>query len=139
MFSDLPPGMESHQGNNFALRSIIPLDMAVTLLAGLLYVSVQQVLRQDANDPQIGMAEDAAAALAAGQALPETPPVDIAARRTLECAPFRAAGLGPAAAYGVAVSEGRSAERACAAVPLTGGAAGAGTSATASRSGASTP
>ena len=61
------------------LRSIIPLAVAVTLLAGLLYVSLQQVLRQDANDPQIGMAEDAAAALAVGQVLPETPPVDIAA------------------------------------------------------------
>ena len=61
------------------LRSFVPLAVAITLLTGLLYVSVQQVLRQDANDPQIGMAEDAAAVLAAGQALPETASVDVAA------------------------------------------------------------
>lgn len=40
----------------------------VTLLCGLAYATSQQVLRQSANDPQIQMAEDAAAALAAGQA-----------------------------------------------------------------------
>lgn len=36
-------------------------------LSGLLYVTVQQVLRSYANDPQIQMAEDAAAVLGAGE------------------------------------------------------------------------
>lgn len=61
------------------LRSYIPLAVAVTLLAGLTYAILQQALRQGANDPQIQMAKDAAAALATGQTLPNTPTVDIAA------------------------------------------------------------
>ncbi len=45
------------------LRVWLPLAVAVTGLSALIYGSVQQVLRQDANDPQIQMAEDAAVAL----------------------------------------------------------------------------
>src|SRR5437868_10528520 len=45
----------------------LPLAFVVTVLAGLVYLAVQQTLRQSANDPQIQLAEDAAAALAAAQ------------------------------------------------------------------------
>ncbi len=48
------------------LRAWLPIAVAVTGLSALVYGSVQQVLRQDANDPQIQMAEDAAAALKSG-------------------------------------------------------------------------
>jgi hypothetical protein len=41
--------------------------IVVTLLCGLTYVITQHILRADANDPQIQMAEDAATALAKGQ------------------------------------------------------------------------
>lgn len=53
----------------------------VSGLSGLLYATVQQVLREGANDPQIQMAEDAAATLTAGgQVQSVVPPgeVDIA-------------------------------------------------------------
>lgn len=39
----------------------------ITGCSGLIYIAVQQDLRQSANDPQIRMAEDAAAKLASGQ------------------------------------------------------------------------
>ena len=45
----------------------LPLAAAITMLAGTIYIAVQQAYRQGANDPQIQMAEDAATALAAGQ------------------------------------------------------------------------
>jgi hypothetical protein len=45
----------------------LPLAFCLTVLAGLVYVAVQQNYRQGANDPQIQMAEDAAAQLEAGQ------------------------------------------------------------------------
>jgi hypothetical protein len=53
----------------------------VTGLIGLLYAAVQQDIRQGANDPQIQMAEDAAAKLAGGQSVQSVVPaekVDIA-------------------------------------------------------------
>jgi hypothetical protein len=50
------------------LRIWVPLAVAVSGLAGLVYGAVQQDLRQSANDPQIQMAEDTAAALAGGAA-----------------------------------------------------------------------
>ncbi len=40
---------------------------ALTVLCGLIYLAVQQDLRQGANDPQIQMAEDAATALVNGK------------------------------------------------------------------------
>jgi hypothetical protein len=46
----------------------VPLAVAVTGFAALLYGAVQQDLRQGANDPQIQLAEDAAAQLNAGAA-----------------------------------------------------------------------
>lgn len=53
----------------------------VTLLCGLIYTSVQQDIRQSANDPQIQMAETTASALATGVAYPSVLPmgtIDIA-------------------------------------------------------------
>jgi len=47
-------------------KSWWPLAVAVTLMCGLVEVTVQQSYRQSANDPQIQMAEDGAAALARG-------------------------------------------------------------------------
>ncbi len=50
-------------------------------LCGIFYVAIQQELRQGANDPQIQMAEDAAAQLAGGQQARDVVPaqkVDIA-------------------------------------------------------------
>ncbi len=49
------------------LKAWLPMAVAITMLAGLVYLSVQQAYRLGANDPQIQMAEDGAAALAAGQ------------------------------------------------------------------------
>ena len=46
----------------------LPIAVVTTALCGLVYLTVQQSLRQTANDPQIQMAEDAAASLARGDA-----------------------------------------------------------------------
>ncbi len=54
-------------------KTWIPLAATITLLCGLIYVSVQQVLRQSANDPQIQIAEDVSGALSTG-----VPPAAIA-------------------------------------------------------------
>jgi hypothetical protein len=48
------------------LKYWLPLAATTTLLCGLVYLAVQQSLRWGANDPQIQMAEEAAAALSAG-------------------------------------------------------------------------
>jgi hypothetical protein len=48
------------------LRHWLPLAVVITALCGLVYLAVQQDLRQGANDPQIQIAEDAATALAGG-------------------------------------------------------------------------
>jgi hypothetical protein len=48
------------------LRLWLPLAVAITAMCGLVYLAVQQELRQTANDPQIQIAEDAAAALENG-------------------------------------------------------------------------
>src|SRR5579859_3595514 len=52
----------------------VPLAVAVTGLAALVYGAVQQDLRQTANDPQAQLAEDAAARLDAGAAPDEVVP-----------------------------------------------------------------
>jgi len=44
------------------LKQWLPLAIVIKLLCGLVYVAVQQEVRLSANDPQIGMAEDLAAA-----------------------------------------------------------------------------
>jgi hypothetical protein len=60
----------------------LPVAVAITIFCGLVYVTVQQSLRQSANDPQIQMAEDAANALEGGapadSVLPSTR-IDVAA------------------------------------------------------------
>jgi hypothetical protein len=64
------------------LRHWLLVAIVVTGLVGLLYATVQQDIRQGANDPQIQMAEDAAAKLAGGQSVQNVVPsekVDIAA------------------------------------------------------------
>jgi hypothetical protein len=48
-------------------RHWLPLAALATILCALIYLVVQQDLRLSANDPQIQLAEDAAAALASGQ------------------------------------------------------------------------
>jgi hypothetical protein len=45
----------------------LPLAVLTVALCGLVYLAVQQVLRQAANDPQIQLAEDATNALAQGE------------------------------------------------------------------------
>ena len=63
------------------LQQWLPLALIIVALCGLVYLAVQQTLRQGANDPQIQMAEDTAAALTAGApadtVLP-TPRIDLA-------------------------------------------------------------
>lgn len=62
------------------LRIWLPIAIALTVVCGLVYMSVQQSLRQGANDPQIQMAEDAALALedgASAEALVASQQVDI--------------------------------------------------------------
>jgi hypothetical protein len=59
------------------LRIWVPLAVAVTGLAGLVYGAVQQDLRQNANDPQIQIAEDTAAALSGGATVESQLPAGI--------------------------------------------------------------
>jgi hypothetical protein len=59
------------------LRHWLPPAVVATALCGLVYLAVQQVLRQSANDPQIQMAEDAAAVLASGGAVEQVLPAAI--------------------------------------------------------------
>jgi hypothetical protein len=69
------------------LRHWIPLAVVITALCGLVYLAVQQELRQAANDPQIQMAEDAAAALEGGAPVESVIPSEtVAIERSL--APF---------------------------------------------------
>lgn len=49
----------------------LPLAVITVALCGLVYLAVQQALRQAANDPQIQLAEDAATALAKGETIPD--------------------------------------------------------------------
>jgi hypothetical protein len=51
------------------LRVWLPLAVVVSAFCALAYMTVQQSLRQGANDPQIQMAKDAAAALDNGASL----------------------------------------------------------------------
>ena len=69
------------------LRHWLPLAAVATLLCGLVYLALQQTLRQGANDPQVQMAEDAAAALAAGGA-PESVLLGARVEISASLAPF---------------------------------------------------
>jgi len=69
------------------LKLWLPIAIVTTALCALVYVVVQQSLRQGANDPQIQIAEDAAMALSNGQttqAVIPTTSVDL----TRSLAPF---------------------------------------------------
>lgn len=48
------------------IRQWLPLAVLITLLSGVIYTTIQQNYRQNANDPQIGMAEENASLLAQG-------------------------------------------------------------------------
>jgi hypothetical protein len=48
------------------IKRWIPVAFLAIMLSGLIYLTVQQSIRQSANDPQIQMAEDAASAIANG-------------------------------------------------------------------------
>ena len=50
-------------------------SVPVTLLCGLLYLAVQQDMRTSANDPQIQLAEDAAAQIISGKQIDQVVPV----------------------------------------------------------------
>jgi hypothetical protein len=50
------------------LKTWLPLAAVTVSLSGLIYICMQQNLRLGANEPQVQMAEDAARALAAGEA-----------------------------------------------------------------------
>jgi hypothetical protein len=45
------------------LKSWLPLAVVIVAMSGLVYLTLQQVLRQGANDPQIQLSEDLAASL----------------------------------------------------------------------------
>jgi hypothetical protein len=63
------------------LKSWLPLAIVTTGLCGLVYLTAQQVLRMNANDPQIQMTEDTAAALEAGSS-----PADLLPERQVDIA-----------------------------------------------------
>lgn len=50
------------------IRLWLPIAAIITVVLGFGYVGIQQNYRMSANDPQIQLAEDSAAALSAGQA-----------------------------------------------------------------------
>ena len=69
------------------LKHWLPIAAVTTILCLLVYATVQQVFRNSANDPQIQMAEDAAAALAHDAPVASVvPPARIDIERSL--APF---------------------------------------------------
>lgn len=68
------------------LRRWIPIAAVSTALCLLVYLTVQQSIRQGANDPQVQLANDAAAALARG-APPDAAPVSHVDMRS-SLAPF---------------------------------------------------
>lgn len=49
------------------IKYFLPLGIAITGISGLVYLVVQQNFRMNANDPQIQISEDMAAALGSGQ------------------------------------------------------------------------
>ncbi len=65
------------------LRIWVPLAIGVTCVCGLIYLSIQQSERQSLNDPQIQIAEDAAAILKNGgsavDVVPSSTTIDAAA------------------------------------------------------------
>jgi hypothetical protein len=64
------------------MRGWLPLAVTIAVLAVVMYGAAQQLLRQSANDPQVQMAEDAAAGLDQGREPVAGDPVDIATSLT---------------------------------------------------------
>lgn len=60
----------------FIVRYWLPIAILATAIAWLPYAIGQQVLRQSANDPQIQMAQDAAAKLEDGQQIQQVVPAE---------------------------------------------------------------
>jgi hypothetical protein len=56
------------------IRHYLPLALVITTFCGLAYLLIQQTLRLGANEPQIQLAQDAAARLSAGEALASVVP-----------------------------------------------------------------
>jgi hypothetical protein len=53
------------------LKMWLPLAIAIVALSGLVYLSMQQLLRQSANDPQVQLSEDIASSLSSGKSAEE--------------------------------------------------------------------
>jgi hypothetical protein len=70
------------------LRRWIPLAFLTTAVCGLVYLTVQQSWRQNANDPQIQMAEDTAANLASVQNATSTPAISGSVNINESLAPY---------------------------------------------------
>lgn len=70
-----------------ALAYWIPIAAALSVLAFIVYAAVQQDIRQSANEPQVGLAEAAAAELSAGKA-PSAVLLDRSADMRSSLAPF---------------------------------------------------
>lgn len=68
----------------------LPIGVALTAILGFAYVSVQQVLRTSGNDPQIQLAEDGAAMLAAGRAPADVLPDVLSVDASESLAPYAA-------------------------------------------------
>ena len=81
----------------------------ITGLSGLIYATVQQNIRQSADDPQIQMAEDTAAQLANGQQAQNVVPMQAAEQPAQHggfFSHFGGGGLGQAVVTGVGMGAG---------------------------------
>lgn len=56
----------TNEARTAIFRKFIPFAVVITLLCGLFFVGLRQILRQSANDPQIQIVEDVSNALADG-------------------------------------------------------------------------
>ncbi|HUO50583.1 MAG TPA: hypothetical protein VMU25_03440 [Candidatus Paceibacterota bacterium] len=65
-----------------AFLAWLPLCVTITAVCGLVYAAVQQNYRQSLNDPQIQMAEDAAAAIVSGKQIDQVVPTTVVDIRT---------------------------------------------------------
>ena len=70
------------------LRYFLPLALLTSSFSLLIYVSVQQVYRQSANDPQIQQAEDVARLILAGRSATMVASSDNPVEISLSLAPF---------------------------------------------------
>jgi hypothetical protein len=66
----------------------LPLVIVIVIFSGLAYAEAQQVYRQSANDPQIQIAEDLAAAIAQGQPVDQIVPAQGTTELSSTLSPF---------------------------------------------------